>query len=105
MGRMYLYHVKSAVFAELCPGPVGIHNLKDEFFRHLEYFSCRRHLMAWPVSGLAAALIAANAHQSTVFSSMRELNVGVGSRVVNCSGRFRHPLFYAERIQLKLFVM
>ena len=102
---MNLYHIESTVLAQFTCFFIRFYDFEDQLFRHLLYFSDRRHFMTRSVCHVASVLIAANTGKSAVLSAVGKLDVGVRSGIVDRASRLCHSLFHTKRIQLQLLVM
>ena len=102
---MYLHHVKTAVFAQLCPCTVGFYNLHDYFFWHGLHRPCRHHDIAGSVSHLACIMFPSHAGKSAVHSAVGQLDVSICACVMDSPCSLCHALLHTIGIQLKLLVM
>ena len=105
MGCVNLHHVESAVLAEFRRGPVGLHDFQDHLLRHLLHMSDRSIFIADAPGFRLGAVGSSDAGKAAPFSAVGQLNIGVGSGVMNSAGRIAKPVPHAEGIQLELLVM
>ena len=105
MCRMDLNHIKAGFFTKLCCFSIRLYDLIDQFIWHLLYITRRHMHVTWSICYITGINITANTCKASIHTAMRQLDIGICSRIVNCSCGFGHTLSNTKCIQLKLLIM
>lgn len=101
---MDLYHVETAILADLSCLSVRFDDLIDHLPGHLLNSASRRHFITYAPCLGASILITADTGKTAVLSAVGKLDVRICPGVVNRARRIAKSLPYTEGIKLQLFI-